>query len=112
MGTLAVFEVEATVTDRGQTTVPSQVRKMLHVGKRDRLVFRGMPDGTVVIARKEESHTHTDPVISQFLQVLENDMRDRGLAAIRPIPETYLNDLRELSKLDIDLDGPLTDDEE
>ena len=41
MGKFAVFEIEATVTERGQTTVPAQVRKMLSIRKTGRVVFRG-----------------------------------------------------------------------
>lgn len=112
MGEHALFEIEATITERGQTTVPAAVRKMLAVRKRGRVVFRGMPDGTVVIASKEEAEPHTDPVISQFLGFLERDMMERKDAAIRPVPKTYLDDLRELSDVEIDLDAPLTGDGE
>ena len=111
MGKPAIFEIEATITERGQTTVPAAVRKMLHVRKRGRVVFRGMPDGTVVIASKDEDEPHTDPVISQFLGFLERNMTERK-DAIRPVPQSFLNDLRELSDGEIDLDGPLTGDDE
>jgi antitoxin PrlF len=112
MGEPAIFEIEATITERGQTTVPAAVRKMLHVRKRGRVVFRGMPDGTVVIASKDEDEPHTDPVISEFLGFLERDMAERKAAAIRPVPKGFLDDLRELSDVEIDLDGPLTGDDE
>jgi len=108
----AVFEIEATITERGQTTVPAPIRKMLAVKKTGRVVFRGMPDGRVEIARKEESEVHTDPVISEFLGFLEQDMKARGKEAIRPVPKSFLDDYHELSRLDIDLDAPLTDDTE
>ena len=42
-----LLEIPATITDRGQTTVPAAIRKMLALGKRDRVVFRGLADGTV-----------------------------------------------------------------
>lgn len=107
----AVFEIEATITERGQTTVPAPIRKMLAVKKTGRIVFRGMPDGRVEIARTDESAVHTDPVISEFLDFLEQDMKERGKEAIRPIPKSFLDDYRELSELDLDLDGPLTGDD-
>ncbi|QRM32755.1 type II toxin-antitoxin system PrlF family antitoxin [Microvirga sp. VF16] len=112
MGEPAIFEIEATITERGQTTVPAAVRKMLAVRKRGRVVFRGMPDGTVVIASKEEEEVHTDPVISEFLGFLERDMAERKTAAIRPVSQGFLDDLRDLSDVEIDLDSPLTDGDE
>ena len=108
----AVFEIEATITERGQTTVPAQIRKMLAIKKTGRIVFRGMPDGRVEIAPKEGSEVHTDPVISEFLSFLERDMKKRGQEAIRPVPRSFLDDYHELSRLDIDLDAPLTGDDE
>lgn len=112
MGKSAVFEIEATVTERGQTTVPAQVRKMLALKKTGRLVFRGMSDGTIEVARKEESKVHTDPIISEFLGFLERDMAERRIAAIRPVPKGFLDDLRDLSDVEIDLNAPLTGDDE
>jgi len=50
-----ILEIPATITERGQTTVPAAVRKMLGLGKRGRVVFRGLSDGTVVIAKAKEA---------------------------------------------------------
>jgi hypothetical protein len=36
-----ILEIPATITERGQTTVPA-IRKMLALGKRDQMVFRGL----------------------------------------------------------------------
>jgi bifunctional DNA-binding transcriptional regulator/antitoxin component of YhaV-PrlF toxin-antitoxin module len=58
----------ATITARGQTTVPAAIRKTLSLGKRDRVVFRGLADGTVVIAKKETRADRDDPVIGKFLE--------------------------------------------
>ena len=33
--TAEILEIPATITDRGQTTVPAAIRKMLALGKRD-----------------------------------------------------------------------------
>ena len=44
--TAEILEIPATITERGQTTVPAAIRKMLALGKRDKVVFRGLADGT------------------------------------------------------------------
>ena len=51
MNVRPTLEIEATITERGQTTVPAAIRKMLGVQK-GAIVFKGMPDGTVVIEPK------------------------------------------------------------
>src|SRR5258708_16908425 len=72
--TAEILEIPATITDRGQTTVPAAIRKMLALGKRDQVVFRGLADGTVVIAKKQSSADDGDPVIGTFLAFLARDM--------------------------------------
>src|ERR1700738_2641820 len=56
--TAEILEIPATITDRGQTTVPAAIRKMLALGKRDQVVFRGRADGTVVIVKKQARGGH------------------------------------------------------
>src|SRR6202795_1983517 len=72
--TAEILEIPATITDRGQTTVPAAIRKMLALGKRDQVVFRGLADGTVVIAKKDTGDEDRDPVIGAFLTFLARDM--------------------------------------
>ena len=72
--TAEILEIPATITERGQTTVPAAIRKMLALGKRDQVVFRGLADGTVVIAKKEPQVEDGDPVICKFLEFLARDM--------------------------------------
>lgn len=68
--TAEILEIPATITERGQTTVPAAIRKMLALGKRDQVVFRGLADGTVVIAKKVAQVEDGDPVIGKFLAFL------------------------------------------
>jgi antitoxin PrlF len=109
--TAAILEIPATITERGQTTVPAAIRKMLALGKRDRVVFRGLADGTVVIARKDEAARESDPVIGKFLNFLANDMAVDP-SRIRPIPAELVARAAELVKgVDVNLDEPLADDD-
>ena len=106
-----ILEIPATVTERGQTTVPAAIRRMLNLGKRGRVVFRGLADGTVVIAKKESADAEADPVIGQFLSFLEKGMADRP-RLIRPVPRSTVNRGKALVKgVAVDLETALPDDD-
>lgn len=66
------LEVESTLTDRYQTTVPETVRRALKLEKRDRIRYTVRPGGEVVISRVE--FTEDDPVLGQFLGFLARDI--------------------------------------
>ena len=46
---------EATLTSKGQITIPADIRKSMSIGPKDRLTFTTMPDGTVVMRAKTKS---------------------------------------------------------
>ena len=46
---------ESTITAKGQTTVPADVRARVHAGAGTRLVWSVMPDGTIIVRAKTES---------------------------------------------------------
>jgi antitoxin PrlF len=107
--TAEILEIPATITDRGQTTVPAAIRKMLALGKRDQVVFRGLADGTVVIAKKQSSDG--DPVISTFLAFLARDMANEP-ARIRPVPKSLVTRGKGLVKgVKVDIDAALPEDD-
>jgi antitoxin PrlF len=107
--TAEILEIPATITDRGQTTVPAAIRKMLALGKRDQVVFRGLADGTVVIAKKQSNDG--DPVIGTFLAFLARDMANEP-ARIRPVPKSLVKRGKGLVKgVKIDLDEALPGDD-
>jgi AbrB family looped-hinge helix DNA binding protein len=43
---------EATLTSKGQITIPADIRRALAIGPKDRLTFTPMPDGPVVLRAK------------------------------------------------------------
>ena len=69
----ANLEVESTLTDRYQTTVPETVRRALQLGKRDKLHYTIRSDGEVVLTRATTTE-NDDPVLGQFLDFLTRDM--------------------------------------
>jgi AbrB family looped-hinge helix DNA binding protein len=46
---------EATLTSKGQITIPADIRKAMAIHPKDRLTFTPMPDGTVVLRAKTKS---------------------------------------------------------
>lgn len=47
----------ATLTSKGQTTIPKEIRESLGMKPGDRMTFTLMPDGTVVMRVKNKSIT-------------------------------------------------------
>ncbi len=76
-----VLEIESTLSDRYQTTVPETIRLVLHLGKRDKLRYEILSDGTVMLSRAE-SMEENDPVLLPFLQLLSSDIKDRPDAVV------------------------------
>ncbi|MBK8119894.1 MAG: type II toxin-antitoxin system PrlF family antitoxin [Sulfuritalea sp.] len=48
---------DATLTSKGQTTIPKEIRDSLSMKAGDRMTFTLMPDGTVVMRVKNTSVT-------------------------------------------------------
>ncbi len=108
---MTVLEIEAAVTERGQTTVPSAIRAMLRIGRRGTIVFRAMDDGTVVIARKPEQQEE-DPALGRFLTLLEADMAFHP-EHLHPVGAGFVERVSALvDGVAVDLDQPLADDED
>jgi len=65
----AVLEVQGTITERGQTTVPAPIRQALGIGRRGFIVWRIDPDGAVRVTAADEAEP--DPALGRFLALLE-----------------------------------------
>jgi len=108
---MPLFEIESSLTDRYQTTVPDAVRRALKLKKRDRIVYRVLEDGTVVLGRKSKSEDR-DPVIDRFLGFLAHDMSVHP-EHVRAIDSGLLARIRPLiADVEVDLDAPLAPDDE
>lgn len=46
---------ESTITAKGQTTVPAEVRALVHAEPGTRLVWSVTPDGTIIVRAKTRS---------------------------------------------------------
>jgi antitoxin PrlF len=106
---MEVLEIEAAVTERGQTTVPAAIRKALRVGKRGTVVFRLSDDGQVTLTRKIESEP--DPVVGTFLAFMAKDMMANP-NRLRYVTADWLAETRELvAGVAYDIEQPLSDDD-
>lgn len=99
----------ATVTEKGQTTVPKSVREALGLGHGDRIAFSIDENSRVSIERDETEAA--DPVIESFLEFLAKDMRNHPDASISEIPDTLRARMARLTKgMTVDLDAPMDGD--
>ena len=103
-------DTESTLTDRYQTTVPAPVRKALGLNKRDKISYTIEPDGKVVMSRAETKES--DPILGKFLNFLARDM-EKNPQHIQVISSDLANRIQSLvSDVEIDLDAPLSDEDE
>src|ERR1700685_3616080 len=93
---MASLEIESTLTDRYQTTVPDAVRRTLKLRKRDKIRYVVQADGAVLLTRAEASEEN-DPVGGRFLAFLPRDMEAQP-AQIRSIDPALMRRARSLVK--------------
>lgn len=107
----ATLEVESTLTDRYQTTVPETVRRALRLGKRDKIHYTIRPGGEVVLTRASASEGE-DPVLGQFLGFLARDIAEHP-ERLQAIDASFVQRLQSLvGDIEVDLDAPLSANDE
>jgi len=107
----ATLEVESTLTDRYQTTVPETVRRALRLGKRDKIHYTIRPGGEVVLTRAEVVE-EDDPVLGQFLGFLARDIASHP-ERLQTIDASLVRRLQSLTGgIEVDLDSALSADDE
>ncbi len=107
----ATLEVESTLTDRYQTTVTETVRRALRLGKRDKIQYTIRPVGEVMMTRVDASEVH-NPVLGQFLNFLADDIANHP-ERLKVIDPTLVQRIQSLTGgIDVDLDAPLSADDE
>jgi antitoxin PrlF len=108
----AILEVESTLTDRYQTTVPETVRRALGLHKRDKIHYRIRADGKVVLSRAEPAEDD-DPALDAFLAFLAQDITAHP-ERLQPLDSKLLAAVRKATAKagEIDFDAPLSADDE
>ena len=108
---VATLEVESTLTDRYQTTVPETVRRALRLGKRDKIHYTIRPSGEVVLTRAEIVDVD-DPVLGQFLNFLARDIASHP-ERLQALDASLARRLQSLvGDIEVDLDAALSADDE
>jgi antitoxin PrlF len=105
------LEVESTLTDRYQTTVPETVRRALGLGKRDKIHYTIRPSGDVVL-RRATTPPVVDPVLEHFLGFLARDIATNP-EHLRSVDASLARRLKSLvGDLAVDLESALPPDDE
>lgn len=106
-----VLLLESTLTSRGQTTIPSPIRKALDLGPSDKIRFTLSSDNTVTLTRATPE-PESDPLIAHFLAFLERDTLDHPVRIQAVTPEVVARARSLVAGIQVDLDALLDDDDE
>jgi len=99
------------LTDRYQTTVPEIVRRALRPEKRDKVDYTVRADGEVVLTRVAQ-HEADDPLLGQFLGFLAQDIKQHPDRVQAVNSALYQRVQSLVGVVDVDLDVPLSKDDE
>lgn len=107
----STLDVESTLTDRYQTTVPEIVRRALRLDKRDKIHYAIRPGGEVVLTRAAPAEDR-DPALGPFLDFLARDMANHP-GRLQAIDASFVQRIQSLTDgIEVDLDAPLSADDE
>jgi antitoxin PrlF len=106
----SILVSESTLTDRYQTTVPDAVRKVLHLGKREKIRYTIQNDGNVLLSRVEQESA--DPAIGSFLNFLAKDIQQHPhhLQAVSQKLVSHIQGL--VGDVSVDLDATLNEEDD
>lgn len=96
----------ATLTSKGQVTLPKPIRQALGVDAGGKIAFRLREDGLVVVSRAEEGHQ--DPAIAAFLDLLAADIQSGQ--RLQSLPDDLARDMLALADRTVDLDDDIQGD--
>ncbi|EHD20001.1 MULTISPECIES: type II toxin-antitoxin system PrlF family antitoxin [Brenneria] len=95
----------ATITSKGQITLPKPIRQALGVDAGGKVAFDLQEDGHIVVSRVDAEHE--DPAIGAFLSLLARDI-EAG-RHVRGLPEdlarSMLANVGHGARMDEDIDG-------
>ncbi len=102
---MSIIHETATVTAKGQITLPRTIRQALGADVGAKVAFELHDDGQIVVSRADAEHE--DPAIGAFLDLLAGDIR--AGRHVRAIPDDLARDMLEHAEReagpDEDIDG-------
>ena len=96
----------ATITSKGQITLPKPIRQALGIDVGDQVAFDF--NGQSITVSRVEAHGHSDPAIAQFLALLERDL-EAG-KNIMPLSSGLASSLQKALKYPVDLNEEIDGD--
>lgn len=100
------IEEVATMTAKGQVTVPKTIRDALGADAGTKMTFELHDDGRVVVSLTDEAHE--DPALGAYLDLLDKDI-DAG-RNVHDIPEDLARILTEAAERSAPIDEPIIGD--
>lgn len=88
---MSIIREVATITAKGQITLPKSIRQALGVDVGAKVAFELHEDGQIVVSRADTEHE--DPVIGAFLDLLATDIRSGR--HVRAMPADLAKDMLE-----------------
>src|SRR5659263_780003 len=96
----------ATITSKGQITLPKPIRQALGVDSGGKVAFDF--NGKSITVARAETHEQTDPAISRFLALLERDLETGK--NVTALPAVLARSLQQALKHPIDLNEEIEGD--
>ncbi|MBI3524060.1 MAG: type II toxin-antitoxin system PrlF family antitoxin [Betaproteobacteria bacterium] len=95
----------ATVTSKGQITLPKPIRQALGIAVGGKVAFDLR--GAEVVVSRADNEEHEDPAIGAFLSLLESDIKSgRRLGSLpEDLAQSMLDNLRHAATSDEDIAG-------
>ena len=96
----------ATITSKGQITLPKPIRQALGVGAGGKVAFDF--DGKDIVVTRAAAVEHTDPAITRFLALIEHDIsRGKNVTAL---PAHLAKSLKKALRTKVDQASEITGD--
>ena len=103
---VSIIQEVATMTSKGQITLPKAVRQALGIDAGAKVAFEFHEDGQIVVSRADTEHE--DPAIGAFLDLLAADIR--AGRHVRAIPDDLALDMLELAQREAGPEGDIDGD--
>ena len=105
---MPIVEEVATMTAKGQITVPKIIRDALGADAGTKMTFALREDGRVLVSRA--TNEHDDPPLGAFLALLDKDID--AARNVHDLPEDLAQALTEAAERTAHLDEPIVGDVE